>query len=103
MKNDDNIQMIINIAGERIALTVPFSQQNHVRDTERNIGELYNKWRAKFPRKTMTELLAMMTYQYASYYTSLSEIYDKATDSAVEIDDLLSQTLNPGKSNIAPA
>lgn len=93
MKNDDNIQMTINIAGERIPLTVPFSQQNHVRDTEKNIGDLYNKWRARFPRKTNQELLAMMAYQYASFYLSLSELYDKAAAEASEIDDLLSKSL----------
>lgn len=93
MKVDDNIQMTINVAGERIALTVPFSEQNHVRDTEKNIGELYKKWSEKFPRKSTNELLAMMTYQYASYYTSLSEIYDSVRQQAQEIDEIISNGL----------
>lgn len=93
MRNDDNIQMTINVAGERIALTVPFSEQNHVRETEKHIGELYKKWSEKFPRKSTNELLAMMTYQYASYYTSLSEIYDKVKDEAEEIETILSKAL----------
>lgn len=93
MKNDENIQMMINIAGERIPLTVPFSQQNQVRETEKNIGELYNKWRSRFPRKSNQELLAMMTYQYASFYLSLSELYAKACTDITEIGDLLDKAL----------
>ena len=45
MKKEDNVQMTINIAGQRIPLTVAFDQQGLVRETERNVGDLYEKWR----------------------------------------------------------
>lgn len=64
--------MRVNIAGEIISLAVPFDDQDFVRDTERRIAELFDNWRERFPSKSVRELLAMMTYQYASYYNALS-------------------------------
>lgn len=60
--------MEIVIAGEHLKLSVPFSDQDMVRDTEKEIGELYDSWRRRFPAKSVDELLAMMVYQYASRY-----------------------------------
>lgn len=64
--------MRVNIAGENISLAVPFDEQDFVRDTERRIAELFDSWRERFPSKSVRELLAMMTYQYASYYEALN-------------------------------
>ena len=89
MKKEDNVQMTINIAGQRIPLTVAFDQQGLVRETERNVGDLYEKWRVKFPRKSMQELLAMIAYQYASFYLSLCRRYDDSAHEAAKIDKAL--------------
>lgn len=93
MKKEDNIQITINIAGQRIPLTVGFDQQNLVRETERSVDDLYEKWRVKFPRKSMQELLAMIAYQYASFYLSLSRRIDDASREASLLDDELSRLL----------
>lgn len=90
--------MEINIAGERIFITVPFSQQDLVRDTERSVAELYTAWRREFPAKTDKELLAMMAYQYASFYQQLLSRVDSAKALAAEVaqrmDSLIEEDQN---------
>lgn len=71
--------MRIKIAGLAIPLTVAFKDQDHVRETEKKIGELFDNWRRMFPSKSSEELLAMMTYQYASYYLALTRSREKLT------------------------
>ena len=93
MKHEENIQITINIAGQRIPLTVGFDQQNLVRETEKNVGALYEKWRLKFPRKSMQELLAMIAYQYASFYLSLSRRMDESARDAEALDAMLDDAL----------
>ena len=86
MKDTDKIKMRIKIAGMSIPLNVAFSEQDHVRETERRM----------FPSKSEQELLAMMTYQYASYYLALSanreEISDTLLDFERKVDDIILRT-----------
>jgi hypothetical protein len=89
MDEKDKIQMHINIAGEHIPLTVGFSEQDHVREAERHVGELYDKWRQRFSKKSDKELLAMIAYQYASYYISLARRYEDAVNRIAEFDSEL--------------
>lgn len=86
--------MEINIAGERLLITVPFASQNAVRRTEKDIQTLYNDWRFKFAKKSDAELLAMIVYQYAYYYNDLQERYDRATTDAQKARDMLDSLLN---------
>ncbi|MCM1378342.1 MAG: cell division protein ZapA [Clostridium sp.] len=85
--------MEINIAGERILLTVPASMQNAVRKTEHNVGELYKTWRRDFPKKSEKELLAMMAYQYASFYEQLTRRHENARRTAAEANRLIDSFL----------
>lgn len=88
--------MEINIAGEKILLTVPFSRQIAVRDTERAVTGLFNSWRHQFPLKSDKELLAMIAYQFASYYDQLREKVDSLRAEAEEVEHLLDGLLqNP--------
>lgn len=64
--------MQVTIAEVPITLTVPFNDQDNVRETEKAISDLYNNWRLRFPNKSQEALLAMIAYQYASYYQALS-------------------------------
>lgn len=89
MTERDTVRMEISIAGELLQLTVPFESQDTVRKTERDIDALYNDWRLRFPRKTPKELLAMIAYQYASFYEELRARYDRAADLAAAIEDRL--------------
>lgn len=93
MKETDKIKMRIKIAGMSIPLTVDFSEQDHVRETERKVAELYENWHRMFPSKTEQELLAMMTYQYASYYLALNnnreQIKEEILGFEKKVDDVL--------------
>ncbi len=84
MKDPEKINMEINIGGERITLDVPFQKQNLSRDIESEINNLYSKWRSSFPKKTDKQLLAMLVYQYASYYKELTLRYQEAHKKALE-------------------
>lgn len=79
MKDQDKINIEINIAGEPIKLTVPFQDQELTRDIEAEINTLFNQWRHSFPKRSEKGLLAMMLYRYASYYKDLTDKYQKAT------------------------
>ena len=67
-----------------------------MRETERRVAELFDNWRRMFPSKSEQELLAMMTYQYASYYLALSanreEISDTLLDFERKVDDIILRT-----------
>lgn len=84
MNDSDKIKMYLNIGEQRISLTVPFARQDFVRDVEREVDSLYRKWRLSFPSKTDREILAMVAYQYASFYGELKERYEVATEKALE-------------------
>ena len=85
--------MRIKIAGMSIPLTVAFEDQDHVRETETRIAELFDNWRRMFPSKSTEELLAMMTYQYASYYLALSRSRDKMTQELLDFEKVLDKAV----------
>lgn len=93
MKTDEAITMTLNIAGQKIYLRTPFDKQNEVRETESHIGDLLKQWKRRFPEKSDNELLAMIAYQYASYYLSLYRRQQEAATSIAEIDSLLDASL----------
>lgn len=85
--------MYINIAGERIELNADFDRQDEIREAERNVGRLYDQWRKKFPGKSVTQLLAMIAYQYASFYLSLASERRDAQEEASRIEAMLDRVL----------
>ena len=93
MKDQDKINMEIKIGGEPIRLTVPFQNQELTRSVEEEINTLYATWHRSFPKRSEKGLLAMMVYQYASYYKELTIKYQEATRKAEEcldnLDDIL--------------
>lgn len=93
MKETEKIKMRIKIAGMSMPLTVGFDEQDHVRETEQRVGELFDNWRRMFPSKSTEELLAMMTYQYASYYLALAKSREEIADSLLafeqKVDDII--------------
>lgn len=82
MNDSEKIKMFLNIGDRRITLKVPFDRQGFVRDVEADIDRLYRRWRRQFPEKTDHEILAMVAYQYASFYGELKERYEAATAKA---------------------
>lgn len=87
--NSEDIKMEVNIAGERISLSVPFSRQEAVRKTEAELGMLYRSFGEVFPKKSPKELLAMVAYRFASSYY---ELLEKREDERKEIRQLLDET-----------
>jgi len=83
--NSEKITMEVNIAGEIISLTVPFSRQEAVRKTEAELGALYRMWSRELPGKSPRELLALMAYRFASAYLDLSQRQEEATEEAEEL------------------
>lgn len=92
MKDQEKINMEINIGGEPIKITVPFQNQELTRSVEDEINSLFAAWRRSFPKRSEKGLLAMMVYQYASYYKELTIKYQEATRKAEEclgnLDDI---------------
>lgn len=78
MDDSEKIKMNLNIGAQRIALSVPFDRQEFVRDVEADVDGLYKRWRKAFPARTDREILAMVAYQYASFYAELRERYEAA-------------------------
>lgn len=83
--------MFLNIGDQHLSVTVPTGRQEFVRNVESGISELYNKWRRQFPGKPDREILAMVAYQYASFYATLSERYEEAGHLAADCLDLISR------------
>ena len=76
MADREKVKMYINIAGERIRLTVDYDEQDAVREAESQVVRLFDEWRQMFPKKTVQELLAMIAYQFAMYYMALRHRQD---------------------------
>lgn len=88
-EDSEKVIMEINIGAQNVKLTVPFDRQLWVRDTEKEIDGLYSSLRKRFPRKDERELLAMIVYQYASFYRDLLAEHEEALNRAKELNDLL--------------
>lgn len=83
---EQKIELEINIGDQPISLMVAPERRKKVQDLETELNNLYRTWRMRFPRKTETELIAMIAYQYASYYQELTERYREAQKIAAQID-----------------
>ena len=94
MADIDKIRMQIEIAGQKIGITVGFDEQDAVREAESSVVELYNDWKKRFPKKSVTELLAMIAYQYASYYLTMRRRQTDAITQLSEIESCLDDVLN---------
>lgn len=78
MTESDNVKMTINIGGELIQLSVPYSRQNSVRDAEKAVAQLFESWRVKWPARSDKEILAMIAYQFAAFYQELLQRHSAA-------------------------
>ncbi|MDE5956908.1 MAG: cell division protein ZapA [Muribaculaceae bacterium] len=91
----DNVKIEINIAGEPIKLSVPYDKQESVRDCEKDVNSLYSDWRHRFPRKSHSELMAMIAYQYASFFHELSARHESLVAALGNVDRALGDILSP--------
>ncbi len=94
MKDQELINMEINIGGEPIKLSVPFQDQELIRTVEDEINGLYATWRRNFPKRSEKGILAMMIYRYASYYKKLSINHQEAIDIAAKCLENLESSMD---------
>jgi len=88
MSDTRKITMHLDIGDHHIAVQVPPDRRDFIRDVEKNVNGLYSKWRKDFPDKSNVEILAMVTYQYASFYSTYKERYEQAVAKADECLDM---------------
>ena len=93
MNDSDNVKMTIKIGGEHLQLSVPFERQDTVREAEKSAAHLYDTWRRKWPSRSDKEILAMIAYQFASYYVELLARYETAVDAALQCNQRLSELI----------
>lgn len=89
MNDSDKVKMTINIGGEHLQLSVAFNKQDAVRDAEKAAADLYNLWRSRWTTRSDKEILAMVAYQFASYYQELLQRLENAANIADETISLL--------------
>ena len=99
--NYEQIKMRVNIAGESIPITVDFSEQDLVRDTEREVGKLFAAWRAKYPTRNTQYILAMIAYAYASRFLTLCKSYEEGAGEIERLEERVSALLASGAQSAA--
>lgn len=87
--NEEKVKLRLNIAGEAMLLSVPYSQQEATRRTEAEVNMLFDTWRMRFPEKSDRELLAMIAFRYADRYAAALREKEQALNDAEEIGERL--------------
>ena len=93
MTETDEIDIKIKIANQQVTLHQPLNNQEFIRDVEGRIEDLWSTWRARFPNLSESKLLAMMVYQYASFYFQMRHKYDAAGESVRATSRVLEEAL----------
>ncbi len=93
MAGKDKVQLYITIADEKIELNADLDRIEEIHHVEQRVDDLFRTWRKRFPAKTSRQILAMMAYQYASFYHSLERKMKDATAVAEDIENLLENAL----------
>lgn len=79
-----------------ISLSVKPSEEEFVRDAERNVNRVWQVWSRQYSNKSSKEVLAMVAYQFARiYYQMLHTVDSEArilADYEKELDRLLDLT-----------
>ncbi|MCH5214506.1 MAG: cell division protein ZapA [Muribaculaceae bacterium] len=82
---EEKVRMKLDIAGENILLSVPYSRQELTREAEAEVNRLFATWRERFPDKSDRELLAMIAFRYADRYT---EMVRSREESQADLEEL---------------
>ncbi|MDE5794286.1 MAG: cell division protein ZapA [Muribaculaceae bacterium] len=79
---ETKIKIEVKIGEVRFPLTVPFSQQDHVRRIETELKLYMRELNNQIPNKEPKTYLAMAAYHFASYYFFLKARYENDLDDA---------------------
>lgn len=96
MKETDEIDIKIKIANQEVKLRQPVCNQEFIRDVESRVEELWRTWRARFPQLSESRILAMMVYQYASFYMQQGACFASAEKAVRSASDFLAEALSGG-------
>lgn len=96
MKETDEIDIKIKIANQEVKLRQPVRNQEFIRDVESRVEELWRTWRARFPQLSESRILAMMVYQYASFYMQQGARFASAEKAVRSASELLADALAGG-------
>ena len=92
---EEKVKMKLNIAGESLLVSVPYSDQEQTREVEAQLNNLFVTWRGRFPEKSDRELLAMIAFQYAGHYASLVQeravMLEAAESASATLDTLIGE------------
>lgn len=81
------------MAGQSFDLDIKRDQERSIRDAERSLNKMWAQWCEDFPDRHPHEVLAMVAFQYARHYYSLSkrvtENEDAITKFEKDLDDIL--------------
>lgn len=86
--DEEKVRIKLNIAGEQLVLTVPYSQQEAARQTETELNTVFSTWRGRFPGKSDRELLVMIAFRYAERYAALSREKEETEQELGELNTL---------------
>ena len=64
-----------------------------MRDAEKAADDLFRSWRSRWPSRSDKEILAMVAYQFASFYQELLSRFENAAVQAAATDEKLSRIL----------
>lgn len=76
-----------------IDLDIRPEAEEMVRKTERSVNKVWRRWCSDFKAKSSTEVLAMVTYQYAKLYYELVDRIDSDEKMLSDFDAELSRLL----------
>ncbi len=91
MKEIKNISIII--AGHSFALDIPRDQEAIARKAERNFNKVWAKWCGDFKNLPPEEVLAMVAFQYARYYYTISDSVESNEKAIKDFENKLDEIL----------
>lgn len=91
MKEIKNISIVI--AGHSFVLDIPRDQEALVKKAERNFNKVWAKWCDDFSNLSPEEVLAMVAFQYARYYYSISHTVESNEKAIKDFENKLDEIL----------
>lgn len=93
---EEKIKLKLNIAGEALLLSVPFSRQEATRRIENEVNLMFGTWRTRFPGKTDRELLAMIAFRYAERYSALVQEQEQTRERLETLGERIRELVEEG-------
>lgn len=95
-----DIEMEVNIAGERLRLTVPFPKQSAVRENESSLRALARELMERQPHSSDKQILAKLAYEFARRYNALKTMRFAELGQAEDLLREVKESLAEGEDEI---